>query len=449
MSTRHSISIRTDDRVKEQGDLFGVFFEDINHAADGGLYAELIQNRSFEFDPIDNPDYAPLTGWTVLPDDGTTGARVADDHPLNANNPHYLVLGPSEADLAGVSNDGFNDGIPVSADAQYAFSCYARIDDASASATAKLRVELRSADLRTILADETFVVAGGAWTRFAATFFPDRDDPTAVLVVRSDTRATLDLDMVSLIPLDTFDDDHVLRRDLAEKLAELKPRFVRFPGGCLIHDGAFDPAARDSVYRWKFTVGPVEERPSKRNRWKYNQTFGLGFYEYFRMCEQLGAEPIPVISLGCNAHHHLQDDIENLQSWIDDALDVIEFANGPVYSTWGRVRAQMGHPEPFHMKYIALGNEEEYQEFYDRYEIAAHQIHDRYPDIQIAGSAGVCPYSDLYDPAFEQGDRLNTPLMDVHFYHAPEWTVMNAASASALNHVSSSVAYSPRNTLVW
>ncbi|WP_204314751.1 alpha-L-arabinofuranosidase C-terminal domain-containing protein [Bifidobacterium aerophilum] len=429
MSTQHSISIHTDDRVKEQGDLFGVFFEDLNHAADGGLYAELVRNRSFEFDPIDNPDYTPLTGWTVLPTVGGTRATVADAHPLNANNQHYLVLGPavSAADEpAGISNDGFNDGIPVQAGKRYRFSCWARIDDDSAASTAKLLVELRSHDLTAVRATESFAVAAGGWSKFEAEMTADHDDPTATLVIHSDDRATLDLDMVSLLPIDTFDDDHVLRRDLAKKIADLKPRFVRFPGGCLIHDGAFDPAARDSVYRWKFTVGPVEERPSKRSRWKYNQTFGLGFYEYFRLCEQIGAEPIPVISLGCNSHDHTEDPIENLQSWIDDALDVIEFANGPVYSTWGRVRADMGHPEPFDMKYIALGNEEEYQEFYDRYEIAHRQIHDRYPDIQIIGSAGACPCSDVYKPSFEQADRTGTPIMDVHFYHSPEWVVMNA-----------------------
>ncbi|MBW3093722.1 hypothetical protein KIH79_12545 [Bifidobacterium sp. 82T10] len=436
MSTRHSISIRTEDRVKEQGDLFGVFFEDLNHAADGGLYAELIQNRSFEFDPIDNPDYTPLTGWTVLPEGGTTSAVVADEHPLNGNNLHYLVLGPAAdadnagaadaATIAGIANPGFNDGLPIRAGAQYAFSCHARIDDASAASTARLRVELRSADLREIRADETFAIAAGDWTVYNAVLTSQQDDPTAVLVVRCDEHATIDLDMVSLIPLDTFDDGHVLRRDLAEKIADLKPKFMRFPGGCLIHDGAFDPSAHDSVYRWKFTVGPIEERPSKRSRWKYNQTFGLGFYEYFRLCEQIGAEPIPVISLGCNSHDHTEDPIENLQSWIDDALDVIEFANGPAYSEWGHVRSTMGHPAPFNMKYIALGNEEEYQEFYDRYEIAHRQIHDRYPDIQIIGSAGACPCSDVYEPSFEQADRTGTPIMDVHFYHSPEWVVMNA-----------------------
>lgn len=439
-SARHHIAVRTGDPVKRQGPLFGLFFEDLNHAADGGLYAELVRNRSFEFDPIDNPDYTPLTGWTVLGDEHDANgdaeatqsaphpalARIGATHPLNADNPHYLVLGPSDAELAGVANAGFNGGIPVTAGASYAFSCFARIDGQSAAATATLRVELRSADLSAIHASASFDLVPGVWQRYAADLVPNVTDPAAILVVRCDQKATLDLDMISLIPHDTFDDEHVFRRDLTEKIADMHPRFLRFPGGCLIHDGSFDASDRDAAYRWKFTVGPVERRPSKRNRWKYNQTFGLGFYEYFRLCEMIGAEPVPVLSLGCNSHIDAAVPMDALQEWIDDALDLIEFANGPADSAWGRVRADMGHPEPFGLKYLALGNEEEYPEFYERFEEAVRQIHERHPEIVIAGSAGVSPHADTYDPSYAQADRLGVPLMDEHYYQSPEWLVMNA-----------------------
>ncbi|KAB8289572.1 hypothetical protein [Bifidobacterium avesanii] len=371
---RHRIAVCTDAPVKRQGPLFGLFFEDLNHAADGGLYAELIQNRSFEFSPIDNPDYTAMTGWTVLgderpdSDDETAAAgdgvpdvptapspalaRVSATHPLNDANPHYLILGPSDADLAGVSNAGFNDGIPIAAGAEYGFSCFARIDGQSAAAMATLRVELRSADLSVVRAAASFDLMPGDWHKYEAVLVPDSSDPAAVLVVHCDERATLDLDMISLIPHDTFDDEHVFRRDLTEKIADMHPRFLRFPGGCLIHDGSFNASDRDAAYRWKFTVGPVERRPSKRNRWKYNQTFGLGFYEYFRLCEMIGAEPVPVLSLGCNSHIDAAVPMDAMQEWIDDALDLIEFANGPTDSAWGRVRADMGHPEPFGLKYL-------------------------------------------------------------------------------------------------
>lgn len=421
-----NITVQTEKELKAQGDLFGIFFEDLNHAADGGLYGELVRNRSFEFDRVDSPEYHAMTAWSLI----ERGESVAQAHteissPMSHKNPHYLVLEvltPGEG--GGICNEGYHAGIPIESGKEYYFSCFCRL---RTKKNVPLSIRLENSTGTICYAEETILLETDGWKKYEQTLKPAQTDYEGRLVLLVHEKACIEFDMISLFPEDTFGrKKNGLRNDLAQMLKEMKPKFMRFPGGCLTHIGSLNMNDRCCMYRWKNTVGPVELRPSKRNIWNYNQTFGLGFYEFFSFCEEIGAEPIPVLSAGYDTHYLRMADMENMQEWIDEALDLIEFANGSAETKWGAVRAQMGHPESFHMKYLAIGNEEVGDEFFERYEVIARAVKKTHPEIQVIDSAGPGSGGSEFIKGWEQARRTDAAFVDEHFYQNPEWFWANA-----------------------
>jgi alpha-L-arabinofuranosidase len=398
--------------------MYGVFFEDINRAADGGLYAELVQNRSFEYSTADNRSYTPLTSWTV---DGT-GQVVDDSGRLNERNRNYLSLGAGSA----VTNAGYNTGIRVEEGKKYDFSVWARAESATT-----LTVTLQDADGS--LATARQVAAKGGWAKYTATFTATRTSSDGRLTVASSAASALD--MVSLFPRDTYKHQkNGLRKDLAEKVAALHPGFLRFPGGCLVNTGSMEDYSeasgyqRKRSYQWKDTVGPVEERATNSNFWGYNQSYGLGYYEYFRFAEDIGAMPLPVVPAlvtGCGQNKATDDDAL-LKRHIQDTLDLIEFANGPVTSTWGKKRAQMGHPRPFHLTTLGVGNEENLPvEFMARFKQFRAAIEAKYPDITVVSNSGPDDAGSTFDTAWQLNRQENVDMVDEHYYNSTQWFLQN------------------------
>ncbi|MDN3022294.1 alpha-L-arabinofuranosidase C-terminal domain-containing protein [Streptomyces sp. S.PB5] len=398
--------------------MYGVFFEDINRAADGGLYAELVQNRSFEYSTADNLSYTPLTSWTV---DGT--AQVLDDSGrLNARNRNYLSLGAGSA----VTNAGYNTGVHVEQGKKYDFSVWAR-----AGSGTTLTVTLQDADGS--LATARQVAAKGGWAKYGATFTAARTSSNGRLTVGTSGAAALD--MVSLFPRDTYKHQpNGLRKDLAEKVAALHPGFLRFPGGCLVNTGSmadYSEASgyeRKRSYQWKDTIGPVEERATNSNFWGYNQSYGLGYYEYFRFAEDIGAMPLPVVPAlvtGCGQNQATDDDAL-LKRHIQDTLDLIEFANGPATSEWGGKRARMGHPRPFHLTHIGVGNEENLPvEFMARFKQFRAAVEAEYPDITVVSNSGPDDAGSTFDTAWQLNRQENVDMVDEHYYNSPQWFLQN------------------------
>ncbi|OYP18636.1 alpha-N-arabinofuranosidase [Streptomyces sp. FBKL.4005] len=395
--------------------MYGVFFEDINRAADGGLYAELVQNRSFEYSTADNASYTPLTAWTVS---GT--ARVVDDSGrLNDRNRAYLSLAAGSS----VTNAGYNTGVAVRDGEKYDFSVWAR-----AEAGSTLTVTLQ--DAGGPLADaRRIVVKKSGWTRYKATFTATRTSTAGRLTVAAD--AATALDMVSLFPRDTYKHEpNGLRKDLAEKIAALRPGFVRFPGGCLVNTGSMQDYSEGSgwqrkrSYQWKDTIGPVETRATNANFWGYNQSYGLGYYEYFRFAEDIGAMPLPVVPAlvtGCGQNKAVVDDAL-LKRHIQDTLDLIEFANGPATSEWGRKRAEMGHPEPFHLTHIEVGNEENLpHEFFARFQQFRAAVKAKYPSVQVISNSGPDDAGSTFDTAWKLNRDAEVDMVDEHYYNSPQW----------------------------
>ncbi|MET8943714.1 alpha-L-arabinofuranosidase C-terminal domain-containing protein [Streptomyces sp. NPDC004542] len=398
--------------------MYGVFFEDINRAADGGLYAELVQNRSFEYSADDNTSYTPLTAWTV-----SGGARVVNDSGrLGDRNRDYLSL---DAD-ASVTNSGYNTGIAVGRGQKYDFSVWAR----AASGTT-LTVTLQDADGP--LATARRVAVRGGWAQYRATFTATRTSTTGRLTVAASGAAALD--MVSLFPRDTYKHEpNGLRKDLAEKVAALHPGFVRFPGGCLVNTGSMQDYSeasgwqRKRSYQWKDTIGPVEQRATNANFWGYNQSYGLGYYEYFRFAEDIGAMPLPVVPAlvtGCGQNKAVDDDAL-LERHIQDTLDLIEFANGPVTSAWGKKRARMGHPRPFHLTHIEVGNEENLpDEFFARFQRFRAAIQAKYPYMKVISNAGPDDSGSTFDTAWRLNRDARVDMVDEHYYNSPRWFLQN------------------------
>jgi alpha-L-arabinofuranosidase len=401
-------------------DLYGVFYEDINHAADGGLYAELVQNRSFEFNAVDEPSYTGLTAWSEVERGGTATVEVSGDRPLNANNRNFLRLDVTGE--AGVSNAGFNRGLPLARGERYDLSFWARRDTPG---TVTVRLE----DGSTSHGAASVPVKAGGWAKYTATIRANATTDAARLVLLAPEGRT-DLDMVSLFPRETFK-GHGMREDLARMIADLKPRFLRFPGGCVTNVGTYDPYSekqdRRRIYQWKETIGPVEERPANFNFWGYNQTYGIGYYEYFQFAEDLGAQALPVLSVGvngCGENRPLTDEAE-LARWVRDTLDLIEFANGPASSEWGGKRAAMGHPKPFGLKYIGLGNEEIYPEFFVNYPKFANAIRAEHPDIKIISNSGQTSQGAWFDQMWDFAREQKADLVDEHYYNNPDWFLTN------------------------
>lgn len=398
--------------------MFGVFFEDINFAADGGIYPERIKNRAFEFDD-------KLMGWKkIAADKGSI--TIEEREPLNANSPHYLRLQANSAGL-GISNEGFR-GIGVQQGAAYSFSVFARRSEG----TATLRIELVSANGQP-LGQAKLSGFTNQWKKHAVTLRATGTEAKAQLNVIVEGRGTLDLDMVSLFPQDTWKKrPNGLRADLVQLLADLKPGFVRFPGGCIVEGRNL--AER---YQWKTTIGEIADRKSLINRWNmefrsrnparapadYFQSFGLGFYEYFLLCEDLGAEPLPIINCGMACQFNTKElaPLNQLDPYLQDALDLIEFANGSVLTPWGKKRAALGHPKPFNLKMLGVGNEQWGPEYVERYEPFAKAIKAKYPNIQLIASAGPDPGDDRFKFLWTKMREQNADIVDEHFYRPPKF----------------------------
>ncbi|MFC7815583.1 alpha-L-arabinofuranosidase C-terminal domain-containing protein [Streptomyces sp. NPDC057367] len=398
--------------------MYGVFYEDINRAADGGLYAELVQNRSFEYSTADNASYTPLTSWTA---DGT--AEVRDDAGrLNERNRNYLSLGAGSS----VANSGYNTGIHVEKGKKYDFSVWVRAESGTT-----LTVTLQ--DAAGTLAKPRTVAAEGEWRKYTATFTATRTSNRGRLAVT--TTAPAALDMVSLFPRDTYKgQSNGLRKDLAEKIEALNPGFLRFPGGCLVNTGSMEDYSaasgweRERSYQWKDTIGPVEERATNANFWGYNQSYGLGYYEYFRFAEDIGAMPLPVVPAlvtGCGQNKATDDDAL-LKQHIQDTLDLIEFANGPRTSRWGAKRAEMGHPKPFGLTHIGVGNEENLpREFMARFKEFRAAIQAKYPDITVVSNSGPDDSGTTFDTAWQLNREAGVDMVDEHYYNSPQWFLQN------------------------
>ena len=403
-----------------QPTMYGVFFEDINFGADGGLYAELVKNRSFEFPQ-------PFTGWTVL-----GNVTVMDESPAFDRNPHYVrVVNDGRLLRAGLDNDGFR-GIGLKNGKEYRFSVYARVPNGG---SAKVAIEFINSGGENPVKGE-ITVTGNNWEKYTVVLKSNFTDAHARLrVLLPDKGTTVDMDHISLFPVDTWKGrENGLRADLAQAINDLNPGVFRFPGGCIIEGNSL--ATR---YQWKNSVGPVENRPLNENRWNYTfkhkafpdyfQSLGMGFYEFFLFSEDIGAEPLPVISCGLSCQYESNEvvPLDQLQPYIQDALDLIEFANGDTTSTWGKVRAQMGHPAPFNLKMIGVGNEQWDKVYVERLELFTKAIREKYPEIKIVGSSGPEAAGEKFDYLWPEMKRVGVDLVDEHYYKEPEWFLANAA----------------------
>ena len=419
------ITVRPDRVTGQVGDLYGIFFEDLNHAADGGLYAEMVQNRSFEFCAVDNPSYHPLMAWEKIEKKYSRMQWwIQDSHPYSRRNPHYLVCEIFETGMgAGVRNTGFTPGMYLQKGEKYRFSCLAATDGRG---ELPLRIVLENDEGRNLGQADIVVSNGTVWNHYEAEITAQEITTAGNLSIYIEAVGRLYLDMVSLFPQKTFmQQRNGLRADIATLLADLKPRFMRFPGGCLVHDGSINAEDRDSLYRWKNTIGVLEERPARRNNWGYNQTLGLGYYEYFCFCEEIGAKPLPVLPAGYDPHHQRKVPFDQLDEWIQEALDLISFANDDASAQWGRIRCELGHPEPFGLEYIGIGNEEVGEGFFERYPYFHKAIKEKYPDIQIIASSGPFAAGGEYEKGWNCARRNHADLVDEHYYMAPEWFLAN------------------------
>lgn len=417
-------------------DLYGIFYEDINYAADGGLYAELVRNRSFEFNSSDNSSFTGMTGWETVARGagaGTLATVVTDANRLNDTNRYYLRLAATGAG-GGIRNASYNSGVAVEAGKKYDFSVWART-----TAAQDLTVRVEDVAGTGVLASGTVAVDGSdTWKQYTVTLTAQQTTDAGRLAVLAGAAGTLRLDMVSLFPQDTWvgpvNGRSVLRKDLAEKIEALNPSFVRFPGGCVTNVGTFKSyeesgyVDRRRTYQWKETIGPVEERATNWNFWGYNQSYGIGYLEYFELAEDLGATPLPVLSVGANGCGstipEMKDDA-SIQRWVQDTLDLIEFANGDVDTQWGAVRAELGHPEPFGMRYIGLGNEENTTTFEANFPKFRDAIVARYPDIEIISNSGPDDTGSRFDTLWAFNRAQKVDLVDEHYYNDPDWFLTN------------------------
>jgi alpha-L-arabinofuranosidase len=402
-------------------DLWGLFFEDINFAADGGLYAEMVKNRSFEF-------FKPLMGWKNVEENSKGSVQILSR--TGEQNPRYIrLIKPSGPGRFGIVNEGFR-GMYAREGNRYYFSMLARMEKGTNPA---VHVELTDSN-NVVIGRTQISNIGSEWKKYEGTIAAGATSLKSRLRIMLADQAAVDIDMVSLFPADTWKGRKGgLRADLVQMLADLKPGFLRFPGGCIVE--GHDLAVR---YQWKKTVGPVENREMIVNRWNYEfphrsapdyyQSFGLGFYEYFLLSEDLGAEPLPIINCGMACQYNSCElvPLDELEPYIQDALDLIEFANGPVTSQWGRLRSEMGHPEPFNLKYLGVGNEQWGPQYVERLEIFMDRILKVYPDILLVGGSGPAPDGADFNHLWGEMKRLNVPLVDEHYYRPPQWFLSNA-----------------------
>jgi alpha-L-arabinofuranosidase len=422
-----SITVQVGPGKPISADLVGIFFEDLSYAADGGLYAELVQNRSFDYSSTDHVGWTPLTAWELVQRGGGQGSvAVETAQPLNAVNTSYAVLTiGNPGGGVGLQNDGF-DGIAIKAGDRYDISLFTR-QIAGTAAPLTVRLESKGG---TLLAEARLPAPTATWKKVSSVLTPTATDADAHLIVLAGGPGKVALDMVSLFPEKTFHNHpNGLRPDLAQVIADLHPKFVRFPGGCLVHGDGID-----NIYRWKETIGPVEERKPQPNIWRYHQSKGLGFYEYFQFCEDIGAKPLPVVAAGvcCQNSNFLVTHkygvgqaglpMDQMSAYVQDVLDLIEYANGPVTSTWGAKRAAAGHPKPFGLQYLGIGNEDKITPvFRERFEMIYKAVKAKHPEITVIGTVGPNPAGDDYTKGWKIADELHLPMVDEHCYKSPQW----------------------------
>lgn len=407
-----------------QPTMWGVFFEDINFGADGGIYAELVKNRSFEFT-------RPLMGWKVEQQPVEEGAVLIQNRGIaNTANPRFVrvTVNNRNKGTLSITNEGFR-GMGIKKGLRYDFSVLHRL----VSGKVKLYVELLNANKEII--GSTEIVPGGAtnWSKLAASFTSSQTEEKGSMRLVFEGNGIIDLDMISLFPGDTWKNrPGGMRADMVQMLADMKPGFIRFPGGCIVE--GYDLAQR---YQWKKTIGPIEERQLSINRWNnefahrpapdYFQTFGLGFFEYFQLCADIGAEPLPILNCGmaCQFNSGEVVPLDQIQPYIDDALDLIEFANGAVTTKWGKLRADMGHPEPFHLKMLGVGNENWGPQYLERFKIFQEALKAKYPQIRLIASSGTDPVGERFNLLNTGLRALKTDFIDEHYYRPPQFFFSN------------------------
>ncbi|OQP62794.1 alpha-L-arabinofuranosidase [Niastella vici] len=412
--------------VAIQPTMWGIFFEDINLGADGGIYAELVKNRSFEF-------FKPMMGWAVNRKKFVEGEMlVINRGNEDTRNPRFLRVTMNNAakgDL-GLTNEGFR-GMGIKKGLRYDFSIMYRQPDAHT----KLHLELIDTT-KQVVGDTVLSLteAGDSWHKAAVSFHARETVLKGKLNIWFEGNGTVDVDMISLFPGDTWKNrPGGMRADMVQWLAEMKPGFIRFPGGCIVE--GFDLTNR---YRWKNTVGPIEERQLMINRWNiefpyrnapdYFQTFGLGFFEYFQLAEDIGAEALPILNCGmaCQFNSAEVVPMQAIDPYVQDALDLIEFANGDVSTKWGKVRANMGHPAPFNLKMMGVGNENWGPQYIERLKVFQAAIKAKYPNFKLICSSGTDPNGDRFDYLNGELRKLNADFIDEHYYRSPQWFLQNA-----------------------
>ncbi len=421
MAQTHVMDIKTTKAgVAVQPTMYGLFFEDINYAADGGLYGELVKNRSFEFPQ-------PFMGWQTF-----GSVELKSDGPFERC-PHYVRLShPGHSDRrSGLANEGYF-GIGVRKGEDYRFTVWARALKGEAGFKVQL-IDPKSMGERQEFANVNVNVTSGEWKQYEVVLRSDRTMEKAQLRIFFTGKNPVDLEHISLFPVNTFKNrKNGLRRDIAQALADAHPGVFRFPGGCIV-----EGVDLETRYQWKNSIGPVENRPLNENRWEYTfehrffpdyfQSYGLGFYEYFLLSEDIGAEPLPVLNVGmaCQFQNHNTEKAhvpyDELQPYIQDCLDLIEFANGDVNSEWGRKRAEMGHPEPFNLKMIGVGNEQWDTLYYKRLEPFVKAIRAKYPKIRIIGTSGPDSEGRMFEEGWKDMKRQKADLVDEHFYRNEQW----------------------------
>lgn len=406
--------------------LIGIFFEDINYAADGGVYAELIQNRGFEYDLSDkqgaDKTWTAYKAWTLKGE--KTTFTVDSVTPLHHHNRQYARLEVSHVG-ASLVNEGFN-GIPVKANEKYNFSLFGRLIEGKGG-----RLIVRLVDNNGgVCAESTVKLSSSEWKKQEIALTSTSTTADAKLEIIPQFTGTIALDMISLFPQKTFKGrKNGLREDLAQVLADMKPRFVRFPGGCVAHGNGLH-----NMYRWKNTIGPLEARKPQRNIWNYHQSMGLGYYEYFLFCEDIGAEPLPVVAAGVPCQNSSiggggqQGGIPmcEMEHYVQEILDLIEWANGDAKTTWGKLRAEAGHPKPFNLKYIGVGNEDLITDvFEERFTMIYNAVKEKHPEITVIGTVGPFSEGTDYVEGWEVATKLGVPMVDEHYYQPPGWFIHN------------------------
>ncbi|MFI5136235.1 MAG: alpha-L-arabinofuranosidase C-terminal domain-containing protein [Sphingobacteriales bacterium] len=405
-----------------QPTMYGIFFEDINMGADGGVYAELVKNRSFEFK-------MPLMGWKEIKQDGADGSiLVLNRGEADADNPRYIQVTSKSAKGYGLSNEGFR-GMGIKKGGQYNFSVLAKLPEGAVSG---LQIELVNPN-NEVIGSTTVTLSSKEWEKYTASFTATETEPKASLKVLLKGAGSVDLDMVSLFPQDTWKQrPGGLRADLVQKLADMKPGFLRFPGGCIVEGRELD-----TRYQWKKTIGDVVSRRMIVNRWNtefahrstpdYFQSFGLGFLEYFELAEDIGASPLPIINCGMACQFNTCElvPLNQLGPYVQDALDLIEFANGPVTTKWGKKRADLGHPKPFNLKLMGVGNEQWGPQYVERWKIFEKAIKAKYPAMKLVTSVGPDPDGDKFDFLNTAFRSLHADILDEHYYRSPDWFLQN------------------------